>query len=108
MDNLSFIIILFFALWSIITIYGTGKYKIIYHDITNPYFIVPVLFIFGLTYYVRSHKNFESHKTKRALHHAILAAISSYFGHLDLPTAAFFIAGLFVLYAEDDSIVFLG
>jgi hypothetical protein len=99
------VVILIFTIYTSYVIYTSGKYKIILNDFSKPVFWVILAVIIFIIMFVKDKKD-EQGRTKRSVHHAILAGISAYFGHLDLPMAAFFLGGLFVYFAHPAGLEF--
>lgn len=93
------VVILVFTVYTSYIVYTSGKYNIILNDFSKPAFWIILAVIIFMIMFVKDKKD-EHGRTKRSVHHAILAGISAYFGHLDLPMAAFFLGGLFVYFAH--------
>jgi hypothetical protein len=90
------LIIIFFAFWSIYAIYKKDKFKVIINDFHRPEFLIIFLVMIGII--IHANLYHRDQKTRVIIRNSVIAAVSAYFGHLDLPMAAFFIAGLFIYY----------
>ena len=71
------------------------KIQILINDFKDPQFISILVLVFLFLFFV---KDPNTKKEKITNDHAIVAGISAYFGHLDLPLTACFLAGFYSYY----------
>ena len=84
---------------SLYVIITSGKFHIIQRDLREPRFLVIMGLIFLFLFFVKD-KNIK--RSKYANDHAIVAGIAAYFGHLDMPLVAVFLAGTYSYYTFYD------
>ena len=75
------------------------KINIIKKDLSDPKFLGTLFLVFLFLFFVID-KNDK--RSKYANDHAIVAGISAYFGHLDMPLVALFLAGTIAYYSYTD------
>lgn len=71
------------------------KLKMMINDFKDPQFLGILLLIFLFLFFVIDP---NSKRSKVTNDHAIIAGISAYFGHLDLPLSACFLLGCYTYY----------
>lgn len=76
-------------------VFTDNKMEIIKKDLTDPKFLITLIFIFLFLFFVID-KNDE--RAQKSNDHAIVAGIGAYFGHLDMPLMAFFLSGTYTYY----------
>jgi hypothetical protein len=80
---------------AIYTLWTSNKINIIKNDLRQPRFLIVLLIIFAFLFLV---KDPDISRSRYANDHAIIAGISAYFGHLDMPMMAVFLGGIYSYY----------
>ena len=87
--------VLIFLVVLIHTLATTDKWKMIAEDFKEPRFLIILLVVCASLFLV---KDSNPKRASYANDNAILAGLSAYFGHLDMPLMAFFLAGIYSYY----------
>lgn len=88
---------------AVYTMITSDKLHIIQKDFQEPRFLVVLLFVFAFLFLV---KDENPKRTQYANDAAIIAGISAYFGHLDMPMMALFIVGIYSYYSYSSGIYY--
>ena len=77
------------------TLCTTKKWRKIKQDLKEPRFVVILVLVFAFLFLV---KDPNVKRSRYATSSAIIAGLAAYFGHLDMPLVALFLAGTFAYY----------